>query len=268
MGRLVGLALELEALPSLVEGFVVVFVAVEVDVPPDEVAVEVVLVAVDVELVAVEVDVLSLGVASVSDGEAVSVDEPDEDDDPLDDDEPLEDEEPDEDDDPLDDDEPLEDDDPDDEDEPLEDDDPDDDEDPLDDDPLEDEDPDDEDEPLEDDDPDEDDEPPEDDDPLDDEPLGLSMAVASVPVAVDCVSLGEWVIGPDGGFPLASATARIGAATRPAPSTVMKAATVTAVRFDGVAGRLLGCACFIEVLTSLTARRGRTAPGGDGAPRS
>ena len=169
----------------------VVVVAVEVDVPPDEVAVEVVLVAVDVELVAVEVDVLSLGVASVSDGEAVSVDEPDEDD-----------------------------------------------------------------------------EPPEDDDPLDDEPLGLSMAVASVPVAVDCVSLGEWVIGPDGGFPLASATARIGAATRPAPSTVMKAATVTAVRFDGVAGRLLGCACFIEVLTSLTARRGRTAPGGDGAPRS
>ena len=185
MGRLVGLALELEALPSLVEGLLVVVVAVEVDVPPDEVAVEVVLVAVDVELVAVEVDVLSLGVASVSDGEAVSVDEPDED-----------------------------------------------------------------------------------DDPLDDEPLGLSMAVASVPVAVDCVSLGEWVIGPDGGFPLASATARIGAATRPAPSTVMKAATVTAVRFDGVAGRLLGCACFIEVLTSLTARRGRTAPGGDGAPRS
>ena len=242
-GRLVGLEPVVEALAGSV-----VFVD---EVLVDDVAVDVVLVAVEVVLVAVEVppvdvdvaDVVEpLGVASVSDGDGPSVDELEEleeepEDDELPDAEPLA--------------EPLEDDEPEDDDEPLED------EDPLEDD-----------EPLEDEDPLEDEEPLLEDEPLDEPPvpwLGLSMTVASVLVTSE--SVGE--TGAEGGrVPLASATARIGAATRPAPSTVMNAATVTAVRFDGVADRLVGCACFIDVLTSRQVRRGSSAPGGVGAPRS
>ena len=244
-GRLVGLEPVVEALAGsvvFVDEVLVDDVAVDVVLVAVEVvlvAVDVVLVAVEVVLVAVEVppvdvdvaDVVEpLGVASVSDGDGPSVDELEE----LEE-EPEDDELPDA--------------------EPLAE-------------PLEDDEPEDDDEPLEDEDPLEDEEPLLEDEPLDEPPvpwLGLSMTVASVLVTSE--SVGE--TGAEGGrVPLASATARIGAATRPAPSTVMNAATVTAVRFDGVADRLVGCACFIDVLTSRQVRRGSSAPGGVGAPRS